>query len=87
MLKQYQAKIRLFACLLISLLSRPALAGVYGAGPYGAGKYSQGFVQIGPITLPATGPQLLAIVSAALIAIAAGWFVRLRQKRRLRTEN
>ncbi len=64
------------------LLSATAQAQPYGSGLYGSSNYSNGLVQIGPIILPVTGPQLMAIVSAALIATSVGLIVWWRSRRK-----
>jgi hypothetical protein len=58
------------------------LASAYGVSPYNTGKYGAGDIQVGPITLPVTGPQGLAILGIAIIAIGVGLFVWSRQLRR-----
>jgi len=57
------------------------LGSTYGSGVFGAGTYNGG-VQIGPITLPVTGAGLSIILGAFALAIAAGMFARLHQKRK-----
>lgn len=62
------------------------LAAAYGAGTFGSGTYggSAPLLQIGQLTLPNTGAGWMVLVSAALLAIAAGWAVWLWQCRRAR---
>lgn len=57
-------------------------AQAYNQSTYGNSTYGRGLVQIGPVTLPVTGPQLLGIGSVITIAIGVGLLVWLRQRRR-----
>lgn len=82
---------RLLAATLINgALVLTALAQPYGIGNYGDQAY-QGTevsqpadgIKIGPVTLPATGPQLaLGLFGIGMISGAAGIVARQRQRRK-----
>jgi LPXTG-motif cell wall-anchored protein len=58
-------------------------ASAYGSGSYSTSTYSGAAgVTIGPVTLPVTGAQFLAIAGALLIGAAAGIVVWVWQRRR-----
>lgn len=60
------------------------LAVTYGSGTYSSGTYGGAapLLQIGPLTLPNTGAGWMVLISAAVLAVAAGWAVWLWQRRR-----
>ena len=70
------------------MIAHVLFAQAYGQGAYSCGQYSSGcqsatnVIRIGPAVLPATGATLLAIISAALIALGVGLYVWARQRRK-----
>ena len=64
------------------------MASTYGSSTYGSGVYggSAPLLQVGPLTLPNTGAGWMVLISAVLLAVAAGWAAWLWGRRRARAK-
>ena len=70
------------------------LASTYGSGAYGGGVYGEAVAvatptpspifTAGPVSLPNTGAGWSVLIGAVVLAVAAGWWVWLRQSARAR---
>ncbi len=65
---------------IVFALAGSVYAQAYGQGAYSCSTYSNGMCQAGSI-LPATGPQLLAILSAICLALGIGIYIWRRQRK------